>query len=68
MRLIATVTLRSMRAIISYPAPHRLQGLCWRPKENDIRLAVTTFIAGQYENKIQVRPALLRRHYVVTIV
>lgn len=40
---------------ISYQSPHRLYGLCWGTKPNDLRVAASTFIDGEYVNKLQVR-------------
>ncbi|TYZ60665.1 hypothetical protein PybrP1_000315 [[Pythium] brassicae (nom. inval.)] len=43
---------------ISYRSPHRLYGLCWGTKSNDLRVAASTFIDGEYVNKLQVlRPS-----------
>ncbi|TMW63378.1 hypothetical protein Poli38472_002319 [Pythium oligandrum] len=42
------------RAFISYYTPHRLYGLCWGTKATEFRLATSTFIPGEYVNKLQV--------------
>lgn len=61
------------RVFISYRSPHRLYGLCWGTKPNDLRVAASTFIPEEYVNKLQVRGALIdgrgdsarrRLHYV----
>ncbi|KAF1330138.1 Wd domain-containing protein, partial [Globisporangium splendens] len=42
------------KAFISYFAPHRLYGLCWSTRKNDLRVAASSFIPGEYVNKLQV--------------
>lgn len=46
---------------ISYHSPHRLYGLCWGTKPNDLRVAASTFIDGEYVNKLQVRAITMER-------
>jgi hypothetical protein len=40
---------------VSYQSPQRLYGLCWGTKSGDFRLAASSFIPGEYVNKLQVR-------------
>uniref|UniRef100_K3WK81 Uncharacterized protein n=1 Tax=Globisporangium ultimum (strain ATCC 200006 / CBS 805.95 / DAOM BR144) TaxID=431595 RepID=K3WK81_GLOUD len=42
------------KAFISYFAPHRLYGLCWSTRKNDLRVAASSFIPGEYVNKLQI--------------
>ncbi|GAB9463102.1 hypothetical protein Gpo141_00000575 [Globisporangium polare] len=42
------------RVFISYRSPHRLYGLCWGTKPNDLRVAASTFIPEEYVNKLQI--------------
>lgn len=43
------------RPFISYATRDRLYGLCWRTDVSSLRMAATTFIPGEYVNKIKVR-------------
>lgn len=43
------------RPFISYGTRDRLYGLCWRNDISTLRIAATTFIPGEYVNKIKVR-------------
>lgn len=49
------------RVFISYRSPHRLYGLCWGTKPNDLRVAASTFIPEEYVNKLQVRSAAIMK-------
>ncbi|DBA02408.1 TPA: hypothetical protein N0F65_007227 [Lagenidium giganteum] len=41
-------------AYISHKAEWRIFGLCWATRANDHRLAATSYIVGEYVNKLQV--------------
>ncbi|KAG6590684.1 DDB1- and CUL4-associated factor 7 [Phytophthora cinnamomi] len=42
------------RPFITYPTRDRLYGLCWRPNVSLLRIAASTFIPGEYANKIEI--------------
>ncbi|KAG7390359.1 ddb1 and cul4 associated factor 7 [Phytophthora pseudosyringae] len=42
------------RPFITYPTRDRLYGLCWRPDVSSLRIAASTFIPGEYANKIEI--------------
>jgi hypothetical protein len=49
------------RPFISYATRDRLYGLCWRTDVSSLRIAATTFIPGEYVNKIKVREPRIHR-------
>ena len=54
---MVTTSQRSVqcnRSFITYPTKDRLYGLCWRPDAVSLRIAASTFIPGEYANKIEV--------------
>ncbi|CAH0491297.1 unnamed protein product [Peronospora farinosa] len=42
------------RPFITYPTRDRLYGLCWRPDVSSMQIAASTFIPGEYANKIEI--------------
>ncbi|CAI5734373.1 unnamed protein product [Hyaloperonospora brassicae] len=54
---MVTTSQRSVqcnRSFITYPTKDRLYGLCWRPDAVSLRIAASTFIPGEYANKIEI--------------
>ncbi|KAG1708402.1 hypothetical protein DVH05_025080 [Phytophthora capsici] len=53
------------RPFITYPTRDRLYGLCWRPDVSSLRIAASTFIPGEYANKIEIfHPAANQKEVV----
>ncbi|CAH0477786.1 unnamed protein product [Peronospora belbahrii] len=51
---ISPRTILCDRPFITYPTRDRLYGLCWRPDVSSMRIAASTFIPGEYANKIEI--------------
>ncbi|KAF4324224.1 hypothetical protein BBO99_00000925 [Phytophthora kernoviae] len=54
MAAIQQRTVHCDRPFITYPTRDRLYGLCWRPDVSSLRIAASTFIPGEYANKIEI--------------
>ncbi|RLN90537.1 hypothetical protein BBJ28_00000768 [Nothophytophthora sp. Chile5] len=52
--MAAQRTVLCDRPFITYPTRDRLYGLCWRPDVSSLRIAASTFIPGEYANKIEI--------------